>query len=60
MAANPFGRNESGFPAQKGKTDLVKLKKDEHLVLRYALYAHTGDAKAATVADVFKQYSEAK
>jgi hypothetical protein len=60
MAANPFGRNDSGFPAQKGKTDLVKLKKDEHLKLKYALYTHDGDAKAAEVADVFKQYIEAK
>ncbi len=60
MAANPFGRSDSGFPSQKGKTELVKLKKDEHLMLKYALYTHTGDAKAAAVADVFKQYSEAK
>src|SRR5207249_1657673 len=27
MAANPFGREKSGFPAMKGKTDLVKLAK---------------------------------
>jgi hypothetical protein len=60
MAANPFGRKESGFPAQKGKTDLVKLKKDEHLKLTYALYTHDGDAKTAEVKEVFKQYIEAK
>ena len=35
MAANPFGRAKSGFPAMKGKTDLVKLAKGEHLKLRY-------------------------
>ena len=60
MAANPFGRNDSGFPAQKCKTELVKLKKDEHLKLKYAVYVHDGDAKAAEVANVFKQYSEGK
>ena len=60
MAANPFARNGSGFPAQKGKTDLVKLKKGEHLKLKYSLYTHDGDAKAAEVAEVFKQFIEAK
>jgi hypothetical protein len=43
VSANPFGRDKS-FPSQKGKTDLVKLKKDEHLKLMYAVFAHTGDA----------------
>ncbi len=39
MAANPFGRAKSGFPAMKGKKDkkdLVHLDKGEHLKLRYA------------------------
>ena len=31
MAANPFGRAKSGFPDMKGRTDLVKLSKGEHL-----------------------------
>jgi hypothetical protein len=60
MAANPFGRKESGFPSVKDKTDLVKLKKDEHLKLKYALYVHDGDAKSAEVAEVYKAYSEGK
>jgi hypothetical protein len=56
MAANPFGRDKSGFPAVKGQTDLVKLKKDEHLKLRYAIYLHTGDAETGKVAEAFKLF----
>ena len=40
MAANPFGRAEAAFPDTKGKTDLVKLAKGEHLKLRYGLLLH--------------------
>jgi Methane oxygenase PmoA len=60
MAANPFGRKESGFPAQKDKTDLVKLKKDEYLNLKYALYVHDGDATTAEVGETYKNYSAGK
>jgi hypothetical protein len=56
MAANPFGRAGS-FPAQKGKTELVKLAKGEHLKLRYGIYAHAGDATAGQVAEAFKQFT---
>lgn len=58
MAANPFGRAKSGFPAAKGNTDLVKLAKGEHLKLRYGLLIHPGDAKEGKVADYFKKFSE--
>ncbi|HLW66598.1 MAG TPA: PmoA family protein [Gemmataceae bacterium] len=56
MAANPFGRDRSGFPAVKGQTDLVKLRKGEHLKLRYAIYVHTGDAESGKVAEAFKVF----
>ena len=56
MAANPFGRARSGFPAMKGKTDLVKLAKGEHLKLRYGLLIHPGDAKGGKVADYYKRF----
>ncbi len=56
MAANPFGRNRSGFPAQKGKTDLVTVEKGEHLRMRYGIYVHDGDAKEAGVAEVYKTF----
>ena len=56
MAANPFGRDRSGFPAVKGQTDLVKLKKGEHLKLRYAIYLHSGDAESGKVAEAFKVF----
>lgn len=56
MAANPFGRKDSGFPSQKGKTDLVKLAKGDHLKLRFGVFAHSGDATAGKVAEVFKQF----
>jgi hypothetical protein len=56
MAANPFGRNKSGFPAMIGRKDLVKLAKGEHLKLRYGLLLHPGDAKDGKVADYFERF----
>lgn len=60
MAANPFGRNGSGFPGQKGKTDLVRLDKGQSLHLRYGVYAHQGTTAEAKVADVYKTFCEMK
>jgi hypothetical protein len=57
MAANPFGREKSGFPAMKGRTDLVHLDKGEHLKLRYGLLIHPGDAKQGKVAEYFKRFA---
>jgi hypothetical protein len=56
MAANPFGRNRSGFPAAKGRSDLAKLAKGEHLKLRYGLLVHAGDAKEGKVAERFQEF----
>lgn len=56
MAANPFGRNRSGFPDQKGKMDLVKLAKGDHLQLRYGILLHSGDSKAGKVAEAFESF----
>jgi hypothetical protein len=60
MAANPFGRDKAGFPAVKGKTDLVKLAKGEHLKLRYGLLVHSGSTADAKVGDAYKQFLEFK
>jgi hypothetical protein len=56
MAANPFGRARSGFPAMKGRTDLVRLEKGGHLKLRYGLLIHPGDAKGGKVAEYFERF----
>ncbi len=56
MAANPFGRDKSGFPALKGKTDLVKLAKGEHLKLRYGILLHDGDAAGGKVAQMYEEF----
>jgi hypothetical protein len=56
MAANPFGRDKSGFPAVKGKTDLVKLAKGEHLKLRYGILLHNGDAKESKTAECYAEF----
>ena len=56
MAANPFGRQKSGFPAMKGRTDLVKLPKGEHLKLRYGLLLHAGDAREGRVNEYFDKF----
>lgn len=57
MAANPFGRAESGFPAQKGTLDpLAQLKPDQTLTLKYGLLLHTGDAQSGKVAERFRKF----
>ena len=58
MAANPFGREKSGFPRVKGNNDLVHLKKGEHLQLRYGMLLHTGDAVSGEVAAAYKRFVE--
>jgi methane monooxygenase PmoA-like len=60
MAANPFGRARSGFPAAKGNTELVKLAKGDHLKLRYGLLIHPGDAKEGKVAEYFDRFVKLK
>jgi hypothetical protein len=57
-AANPFGRELSGFPSQKGKTELLKIEKDGELKLNYGVYAHTGDAKTSKVAEVYEAFKK--
>jgi hypothetical protein len=57
MAANPFGRDRS-FPAMKGKKELVRLAKGEHLRLRYGVLLHTGDAATGQVADAYRRFVE--
>jgi hypothetical protein len=57
MAANPFAREHSGYPAMKGRTDLVKLPKGEHLKLRYGLLIHPGDAAQGKVAEQFERFA---
>jgi len=50
MAANPFGREKHAqFPAQKGKSDLVRLEKGKHLEFRYGMLLHEGDAVSGQV-----------
>jgi hypothetical protein len=57
-AANPFGRQGSGFPSQKGNTDLLRIEKGGELKLKYAVYAHTGDAKAGKVAEAYELFKK--
>jgi hypothetical protein len=56
MAANPFGRSVSRFPAVKGRNDLVRLAMGEHLRLRYGILVHAGNTGEAQVAEQFKQF----
>jgi hypothetical protein len=58
LAANPFGRSHSGFPSQQNKTDLVKIEKGKELKLKYAVYAHTGDAKTGKVAEAYSLFAK--
>ena len=58
MAANPFGRTKSGFPALKGNTDLVKMDKGKSLTFTYAVFAHDGDATAGKVAEAYEAFKK--
>jgi hypothetical protein len=61
LAANPFGRDKHArFPDRKGNNDLVKLKKGEHLKLRYGLYLHAGDVKEGKVAEAYTRFTKLK
>lgn len=53
LAANPFGRAKSGFPAMKGNAELVKLKPNETLKLRYGILVHDGDTQEGKVKEGF-------
>jgi hypothetical protein len=55
-AANPFGRAKSGFPDERGKNDLVRLAKGEHLKLRSGLVLHDGDTATGGVAEVYRRF----
>lgn len=58
MAANPFGRSKAGFPATKGKTDLVKIEKGRSLEFRYGLLLHDGDVDSGRVAEHYRRFVE--
>jgi hypothetical protein len=58
MAANPFGRAKSGFPAMKGNTNLVKLEKGKSLTFKYALFVHDGDVKTGKVAEAYDAFKK--
>ncbi len=63
MAANPFGRFKSGFPAmkdKKDKKDRVHLDKGEHLKLRYGIFVHLGDVKEGKVAEAYELFKKMK
>jgi hypothetical protein len=60
LAANPFGREKSGFPGMKGRTDLAKMEKGERLVLRFGIFTHAGDADSGKVADAYKAFVTAR
>jgi hypothetical protein len=56
MAANPFGREKSAFPAMKGRTDLARLPRGEHLKLRFGILLHAGDAGEGKVAEYYERF----
>jgi hypothetical protein len=58
MAANPFGRAKSGFPALKGNTDLVKLEKGKSTTYKYATFVHDGDAASGKVAEAYETFKK--
>jgi hypothetical protein len=57
LAANPFGREKSGFPCRLGQSELVRLGKGETLKLRYGVLVHSGDAKTGKVAEHYEWFT---
>ncbi|MBY0522408.1 MAG: PmoA family protein [Gemmataceae bacterium] len=60
MAANPFGRADSDFPAMKDNKDRAKVAKGGHLKLRYGMLLHPGDAKEGKIADYYQRFVKLK
>jgi hypothetical protein len=56
MAANPFGRNKSAFPAVRGRTDLVRLARGAHLRLRYGILLHEGNVTTGDVVGHYRRF----
>jgi hypothetical protein len=44
----------------RGKTDLVKVPKGEHLKLRYGIFLHTGDVQQGKVAEYYERFTKLK
>jgi hypothetical protein len=60
LAANPFGRSRTGFPATRGRRDLVHLAHGDQLNLRYGLLLHSGNAKDGKVAKYYDRFIKLK
>lgn len=60
LAANPFARAKSGFPAQKGNTKLFRLDKGQSVRLRYAIFTHAGNASTGKVAEAYQTFAAMK
>ncbi|MDW7995299.1 MAG: PmoA family protein [Gemmatales bacterium] len=58
LAANPFGRQRSGFPDVQGQSDLIRLKKGETLRWRYGLLVHDGDSRQGRVAERYTLFTQ--
>lgn len=57
LAANPFGRKESGFPGAKEAGAPFKIAKGSSATFRFAIFAHDGNAKSGRVAEAYQVYS---
>lgn len=56
MAANPFGRAKSGFPAMKGRTDVVKLKPGESLRFRYGVLLYSEELSPEQIQTQYERF----
>lgn len=56
MAANPFARQKSGFPAMTNRSDLCRLEVGKRLKLRYGLLVHLGNAVDAKVSEHYQYF----
>lgn len=62
MAANPFGRQKSGFPDRKDSKVLVRIPKGEKLTLRYGLVVLDGEWETVSgqIAEKYVEWSKSR
>jgi hypothetical protein len=60
FAANPFGKHDFENMKDQKKAGDLTIPAGESVTFRWRLYFHTGDEKAAKIAERYKEYAAGK